>query len=99
MKCYKLFFSFEGIKNNYGCYILIPIFIIHIISTFLFYLKDFKKIDIVIKDIIFAKKNWNYLYIIDVTLNSQQKIFYQFLEVDYLDLKLLDFRGFRIKIE
>jgi hypothetical protein len=62
MKCYKLFFSIEGIKKNYGCYILIPIFLIHIISTVLFYLKDFKKIGIIIKDIIFAKKNWITLY-------------------------------------
>ena len=61
MGCYKLFFSFEGISYNFGCYILIPIFIFHIVSTILFYCRDYKKNEIYIRDIIFAKKNWNSL--------------------------------------
>ena len=58
MKCYKKFLSIKGISKNYGCYIIIPIFIMHIICTFLFYLKDFKEIKNIIKDITFAKKNF-----------------------------------------
>ena len=58
MKCYKVFFSIKGISYNYGCYIIIPIFIIHIICNFVFYLKYFKEIKTNINNIVFAKKNF-----------------------------------------
>ena len=61
LKCYKLFFAFENILKNYGCLIMILIFIIHIICSFIFCLVDFKKIKTTINDIIFAKNNWNHL--------------------------------------
>ena len=61
MKCYKILFSKKGISKNYGCYIIIPIFILHIIFTFLLYLKELDKIKLIIKNILFAKKNWNKL--------------------------------------
>ena len=56
MKCYNIFLSLKGITYNYGCYIIILIFIIHTICTFLFYLKSFKQIKENIKNIIYAKK-------------------------------------------
>ena len=58
MKCYKVFFSAKGIYYNYGCYIIIPIYIFHIITNLLFYLRELKQIKNNIKNIIFAKKNW-----------------------------------------
>ena len=58
MKCYKIFFSAKGIYYNYGCYIIIPIYIFHIITNLLFYLRELKQIKNNIKKIIFAKKNW-----------------------------------------
>jgi len=73
MKCYKVFFSIKGISYNYGCYIIIPIFIIHIICTFLFYLKNLKEIKKTIKNIITAKKNFPKLDKIISKWNSIQK--------------------------
>ena len=51
-------FSAKGIYYNYGCYIIIPIYIFHIITNLLFYLRELKQIKNNIKKIIFAKKNW-----------------------------------------
>ena len=73
MKCYKVFFSIKGISYNYGCYIIIPIFIIHIICTFLFYLKNLKEIKKTIKNIITAKKNFPKLDKLISKWNSIQK--------------------------
>ena len=44
MKCYYVFLSLKGISYNYGCYIIILIFIIHIVCNFVFCFKGFKKI-------------------------------------------------------
>ena len=57
MKCYSLLFSKEGIFNNIGCYILIPIIILHFICIIVFYLNDYKIIKKKIIEIIFAKKS------------------------------------------
>ena len=57
MKCYYVFLSLKGISYNYGCYIIILIFIIHIVCNFVFCFKGFKKIKTTIKNIIFAIKN------------------------------------------
>ena len=35
MKCFKVLFTKEGIKNNYGVYIVIPIIFIHLLSVIL----------------------------------------------------------------
>ena len=53
--CYKVLFSKEGIKNNYGCFFMIFIFLWHYILMILFFAKfQYKKIIQVIKDIEFA---------------------------------------------
>ena len=44
MKCYKLVFSIEGLKNNIGNYILISIILINIILAILFRVKGFPKL-------------------------------------------------------
>ena len=61
MKCYYVLFTKEGILNNIGCYIMIPIIIMHFISFIVFYLIDYKKILNIIKDLIYIKKNWKFL--------------------------------------
>ena len=54
---YKSLFTKEGIKNNYGCYMIIPIFILHIILIVIFYKKQLNYIIEMIESIIYAKKN------------------------------------------
>ena len=60
LKCYKVLFSINGIKKNYGCYSLIPIFLSHFAIIIVFYGKNYYK---VIKDKIYDIKygisNWN----------------------------------------
>ena len=56
MKCMKLLFSHEGLKNNIGFYSFFPIIIIYIITLFIFYLKEFKEIMNKINEIIAVKK-------------------------------------------
>ena len=74
LKCYKIFFSKKGILNNYGCLIIIIIFLIHIICTFIYCLIDSNKIKKTINDIIFAKNNWN--YIIKIYNHENAKLLY-----------------------
>ena len=57
MICYKKLFSKEGIINNIGCYIIISILILHIISIFIFYIKQVNKMRSIILDIIYSIKN------------------------------------------
>ena len=57
MKCYYVLFNKKGILNNIGCYILIPIILLHFICVIIFYLKDSKIIKNQINEIIDAKKN------------------------------------------
>ena len=64
MKCHKVLFNKEGIKNNIGALFVIPIILIHIASIIIFYSKGFdaikKKINKII-DIKFNKSNINIL--------------------------------------
>ena len=64
MKCYKVLFNKEGVKNNIGALFVIPIILIHIASIIIFYSKGFdaikKKINKII-DIKFNKNNINIL--------------------------------------
>ena len=64
--CYQILFSKEGIIKNIGNYINLSIIILHIISIFIFYTKQFKIINDKLKDILFGLKN---LYL----LNSENK--------------------------
>ena len=59
LSCASVLFSKKGMKNNYGSYSLIPILVLHFAFIISFYVKNiFNKIEIKIKDIIFAIKNW-----------------------------------------
>ena len=42
MKCYHILFTLEGIKNNIGAFILIPIILLQIGSIIFFYIKGYK---------------------------------------------------------
>ena len=55
MKCYYILFSKEGISNNISIYIILPIKIFHLISIIIFYLKDYKKLNFIINDILSYK--------------------------------------------
>ena len=55
LKCYKVLFSKKGLSNNFGFLIIIAITIFHIISIFIFYLKQFELLKTKIKDIALAK--------------------------------------------
>ena len=57
MKCYNVLFSKEGIKNNIGCYIIIPIVILHLLCIIIFYLRDYKLIKEIIDKIIYVIRN------------------------------------------
>ena len=56
MKCHKQLFKKESILYNIGFYLTTAIIIFHIITCFIFYLKQYKEIRDKIKDIIFAIK-------------------------------------------
>ena len=57
LKCVDNLFSKLGISKNVGCFILIAIIILRIISLFVFYLKQLRLLKEKIKDIIYAIKN------------------------------------------
>ena len=58
MKCYKILFSINGLKNNIGSYILLSIIFIIILIFFLFYIKEYKTLfDMINKVVIFKKTN------------------------------------------
>jgi len=59
LKCYNILFSKEGINNNIGSFIIIPIIIFHFICIILFNEKILGVIKNKIKNIIFAIKNSN----------------------------------------
>ena len=56
LKCHKQLFKKESILYNIGFYFTTAIIIFHIITCFIFYLKQYKEIRDKIKDIIFAIK-------------------------------------------
>ena len=72
MKCYKVLFTKKGIINNIGCYIMIPIIILHFITFIIFYLKDYKNILHLINELIYLKKNWK-LYYNNIDNNSKKE--------------------------
>ena len=57
LKCYYLLTSKEYILKNVGFFIICPVFVLHLISIFIFFFKEIKKIQQIISDIINNKKN------------------------------------------
>ena len=55
IKCYHVLFSKEGISNNIGIYIIVPIIIFHFICLIIFYIKEYKKLKHVINQILYFK--------------------------------------------
>ena len=58
LNCYKVLFSKIGIKGNYGCYMTIPILLLHFICITIFYLKQLNGIKEKITKIIYGIKNY-----------------------------------------
>ena len=56
IKCYKVVFIKENIKNNYGCFIILFILILFFICLFSFSCKDYKSLKKLIYSIATAKK-------------------------------------------
>ena len=57
--CYKVLFTKKGILNNYGCFSLMAVIILHFIIIIIFYAKHLiNKIRIKIKDISFGIQNF-----------------------------------------
>ena len=61
MKCYNLLLSIDGVKENIGFYVFFPAFLMYFIAIIYFYIKDFKYIKQQINEIVFAKRNLQYL--------------------------------------
>lgn len=57
MKCYKVLFTKSGIISNVGSYIVILIILFYFLSIIIFYKKDKNRIEIIIKEIVYAKKS------------------------------------------
>ena len=57
IKCYYLLTNKEYILKNIGFFIICPVFVFHLISIFIFFFKEIKKIQKIISDIINNKKN------------------------------------------
>jgi len=58
LQCYNVLFSKNGIKRNYGFYIIIPFLIFHFICIFMFYLKQLNDIKGKISNIVYGIKKW-----------------------------------------
>ena len=71
--CKKSLFTKEGIYKNIGFYILVFIILIHIISIFLFYLKQYELIKNTIKKIIYGLKNVNIIKYDKIEKNKLQE--------------------------
>jgi len=56
LKCYKVLFTKEGILNNYACYLILIIFLFHILSIFIFFTNNYRVIE---KKIIIIASNKN----------------------------------------
>ena len=57
IKCYKILFNKNNIKNNYGFFILFFIFLLYLICIIIFYCKSLKNLIDIIKNIFDAKNN------------------------------------------
>ena len=73
MKCMKLLFSIKGIQSNIGFYSFFPTIIAYIISLFLFYLKEFKRIMKQIDEIISVKKFIRYSRSRNLEMDKKKK--------------------------
>ena len=56
MKCYKILFTKNGMLNNYGSFLILPIILFHIISYVIFNLRDLKLIRNKLREIANFKK-------------------------------------------
>ena len=83
MKCYHVLFTKEGFENNIGCYIIVPIILMHIACTVIFYKNEYKKIIYKIKAIVYIKKNFEKIKEIKKQREEQAKK----LEKEELKLK------------
>ena len=77
LRCYNVLFSKNGIKNNIGCYMIIPVIILHFINVIIFYKKQLKEIKDKIRDIIFGIKKW---YLVKKEKREKKKKKLQILE-------------------
>ena len=59
MKCYRVLFTKDGLINNIGFFIIIPIIILKLISIIIFYKRDFPNIKFIIIEIKKVKKYLN----------------------------------------
>ena len=59
LRCYKVLFTKDGIIKNIAFYLIITIFLLHLIFIILFYSKDLNKIKKIIENIVFAIYNWD----------------------------------------
>ena len=57
LKCYKLLFNLQRLKENLGNYIILSIIIINIICVFTFLIKGYKTLSNIIKNIFQIKNN------------------------------------------
>ena len=60
MKCFKLFFSKQGVIINIGFYCFFPAIIVYFASIFIFYIKEYEFIKMQINEIVYAKKRKDY---------------------------------------
>ena len=58
LRCYHILFSKNGIKGNFGCYMIIPIIIMHFIFIIIFYKEQSNYFKKNIKKIMYGIKNW-----------------------------------------
>ena len=72
LKCYKIIFAKDGIKNNIGCFIFLFIIFIYFICLILFYSKFYDLLKIEIKDFI-SKINSEILNERKTTKNNNKK--------------------------
>jgi len=59
LKCFKILFSEEGLKNNIGSYIILSIILIHIVSLLFFIFKGYNLLNDKIQSIIPCEKGKN----------------------------------------
>ena len=59
--CYTKLFTKDGIVNNIGCYLIFVVIIFHLITINIFYISQFTKIKMNIKDISFAINEYELL--------------------------------------
>ena len=85
MKCWKLLFSTKGLKANIGFYSFFPTIISYIISLFIFFPIEFKRINKQIDEIISAKQLIKYF-----KHNKQQNNENNFFKI-FLDKKKINF--------